>query len=424
MDGMDGMDKIIDNKGRIRRKKFMIGGGVAVLIIIIIYAFLGSRGSKLNVGIDKISIEPVAYDLFQDYIAIIGTVEPIQTVYLDATEGGRIEDIYLREGALVKKGDDIMRLSNDNLLLEISNYETQVSRAINDLKTLRVNLENQQINNRSLIVEYYYDMLKLERDYRKNIVLEKDKYISHEEFQMSKENYERKKRLYELLSKKNYQDSVSIKIQISASEESAESMQKNLGIIRNRLNKLTIKAPVNGELATLNPELGQVISYGTRIGTVNILDSYKLKAEIDEHYISRIKLKLKAFCDFSGKEFQASISKVYPEVKDGRFSVDLIFNSQVPQEIRIGQTSRIRLELGESKQALLVSRGGFYQSTGGQWIFVVDKNKKKAVKRNIRIGRQNPKYYEILEGLEKDENVIVSGYENFGTADQLILNEN
>jgi len=424
MDGMDGMDKIIDNKGRIRRKKFMIGGGVAVLIIIIIYAFLGSRGSKLNVGIDKISIEPVAYDLFQDYIAIIGTVEPIQTVYLDATEGGRIEDIYLREGALVKKGDDIMRLSNDNLLLEISNYETQVSRAINDLKTLRVNLENQQINNRSLIVEYYYDMLKLERDYRKNIVLEKDKYISHEEFQMSKENYERKKRLYELLSKKNYQDSVSIKIQISASEESAESMQKNLGIIRNRLNKLTIKAPVNGELATLNPELGQVISYGTRIGTVNILDSYKLKAEIDEHYISRIKLKLKAFCDFSGKEFQATISKVYPEVKDGRFSVDLIFNSQVPQEIRIGQTSRIRLELGESKQALLVSRGGFYQSTGGQWIFVVDKNKKKAVKRNIRIGRQNPKYYEILEGLEKDENVIVSGYENFGTADQLILNEN
>ena len=424
MDGMDGMDKIIDNKGRIRRKKFMIGGGVAVLIIIIIYAFLGSRGSKLNVGIDKISIEPVAYDLFQDYIAIIGTVEPIQTVYLDATEGGRIEDIYLREGALVKKGDDIMRLSNDNLLLEISNYETQVSRAINDLKTLRVNLENQQINNRSLIVEYYYDMLKLERDYRKNIVLEKDKYISHEEFQMSKENYERKKRLYELLSKKNYQDSVSIKIQISASEESAESMQKNLGIIRNRLNKLTIKAPVNGELATLNPELGQVISYGTRIGTVNILDSYKLKAEIDEHYISRIKLKLKAFCDFSGKEFQATISKVYPEVKDGRFSVDLIFNSQVPQEIRIGQTSRIRLELGESKQALLVSRGGFYQSTGGQWIFVADKNKKKAVKRNIRIGRQNPKYYEILEGLEKDENVIVSGYENFGTADQLILNEN
>lgn len=421
---MDGMDKIIDNKGRILKRRIIIGVGIAVVLLAILYAFLGDRGSKLNVSADKITIEPVLYDMFQDYIAVIGTVEPIQTVYLDATEGGRIEDIYLREGAVVNKGDDIMRLSNDNLLLEISNYEAEVSRAINDLKTMRVNLENQQVSNRSQLVDYYYDMIKLERDYKKNIAFEKDKYISHEEFLISKENYERKKRLYDLLSKKSYQDSVSINTRISASEESVESMQKNLGIIRTRLQKLTIKAPVNGELATLNPELGQVISYGTRIGTINILDSYKLKAEIDEHYIARIKLKLKAFCEFSGKEYQATISKVYPEVKDGRFSVDLIFNEQVPQEIRIGQTSRIRLELGESKQALLVSRGGFYQSTGGQWIFVLDKGRNKAVKRNIRIGRQNPKYYEILEGLEKGENVVVSGYENFGEADQLILKEN
>jgi len=421
---MDGMDKIIDNKGRILRKKLIIGGGITIFVVAILYIFLSDRSSKLNVSADKITIEPVAYDLFQDYIAIIGTVEPIQIVYLDATEGGRIEDIYLREGAMVKKGDDIMRLSNDNLLLEISNYEAEVSRAINDLKSMRVNLENQQINNRTQLVDYYYDMLKLERDYKKNIVLEKDKYISREDFQVSKENFERKKRLYDLLSKKNYQDSISINTRIAASEESVESMQKNLGIIRNRLSKLTIKAPVNGELATLNPELGQVISYGTRIGTINILDSYKVKAEIDEHYIARIKLKLTANCDFSGKEYSATITKVYPEVKDGRFSVDLVFSDKVPQEIRIGQTSRIRLELGESKQALLVSRGGFYQKTGGQWIFVVDKNKNKAVKRNIRIGRQNPKYYEVLEGLEKDENVIVSGYENFGEADQLILKEN
>ena len=421
---MDGMDKIIDNRGRKRKKRILMASGVTLAVIAILYIFLGDRSSKLNVSADKITIEPVAYDLFQDYIAVIGTVEPIQTVYLDATEGGRIEEIYLREGAMLKKGDDILRLSNDNLLLEISNYEAEVSRAINDLRTMRVNLENQQIGNRTQLVEYYYDMVKLERDYKKNILLEKDKYISREEFQVSKDNYERKKRLYELLSKKNFQDSASIDSRIAASEESVASMQKNLGIIRTRLNKLTIKAPVNGELATLNPELGQVISYGTRIGTVNILDSYKVKAEIDEHYISRIKLKLTAYCDFSGKDFQATIMKVYPEVKDGRFSVDLVFTGKVPQEIRIGQTSRIRLELGESKQALLVSRGGFYQSTGGQWIFVVDKSRSKAVKRNIRIGRQNPKYYEVLEGLEKDEQVIVSGYENFGNADQLILKEN
>jgi HlyD family secretion protein len=421
---MDGMDKIIDNKGKIRRKRIIMGSAITLLLIAILYAFLSDRGSKLNVSADKITIEPVAYDLFQDYIAIIGTVEPIQTIYLDATEGGRVEEIYLREGAMVKKDDDIMRLSNDNLLLEISNYETEVARAINDLKSMRVNLENQQINNRTQLVDLFYDISKLERDYKKNITLEKDKYISHEDFLMSKENYERKKRLYDLLSKKAYQDSVSINMRIASSEESVESMQKNLNIIRNRLRKLTIKAPVNGELATLNPELGQVISYGTRIGTINILDSYKVRAEIDEHYIARIKLKLKAYCDFSGKEYMAIINKVFPEVKDGKFSVDLIFSGQVPQEIRIGQTSRIRLELGESKQALLVSRGGFYQSTGGQWIFVVNKNKDKAIKRNIRIGRQNPKYYEVLEGLEKGEDVIVSGYENFGDADQLILKEN
>lgn len=421
---MDGMDKIIDNSAKKRRKRLMIIAGVVILIMIIIYAFLTNKGSKLNVSADKLTIEPVVFDMFQDYIAVVGTVEPIQTVYLDATEGGRIEEIYRREGSMLKKGDDILRLSNDNLLLEISNYEAEVSRAINDLKTMRLNLENQQINNRSQLVEYYYDLQKLEREYKKNIGLEKDKFISREEFLVSKENFERKKRLYDLLAKKNFQDSASIDTRIAVSEESVSSMQKNLNIIRNRLSKLTIKAPVDGELATLNPELGQVISYGTRIGTINILDSYKLKAEVDEHYIARIKLKLKAYCDFSGKEFSATISKVYPEVKDGRFSVDLIFNGPVPPEIRIGQTSRIRLELGESKQALLVSRGGFYQSTGGQWIFVVDKNGNKAVRRNIRIGRQNPKYYEILEGLEKGENVIVSGYDNFGDADQLILKEN
>jgi HlyD family secretion protein len=198
-------------------------------------------------------------------------------------------------------------------------------------------------------------------------------------------------------------------------------MQKNLSIIRNRLNKLTITAPVNGELATLNPELGQVINLGTRIGTINVLDSYKLKADIDEHYVARVKIKLKAWCEFSGNEFPATIVKVYPEVKDGKFSVDLVFTDSIPQEIRIGQTSRIRLELGESETAILVARGGFYQSTGGQWIYLVDKTGIMAIKRNIRIGRQNPNFYEVLEGLEPDQEVITSGYENFGNSDKLIL---
>jgi HlyD family secretion protein len=296
-----------------------------------------------------------------------------------------------------------------------------VARAINDLKTMRVNLENQQINNRTQLVEYYFDLLKLKRDFEKNAGLVKNNYISQEEFQISKENYVRKKNLYELLSQKNYQDSISIRTRIASSEESVESMQRNLNIIRNRLNKLTITAPANGELATLLPELGKVISYGTPIGSINILDSYKVKAEIDEHYISRVKLKLHAYCDFSEKDYIASVSKIYPEVRDGRFYVDMVFTNNLPPDIRIGQTTRIRLELGESQPATIVARGGFYQTTGGQWIYVVDKNEKVAIKRSIKIGRQNPNYYEIIEGLNPGEKVVTSGYENFGTAEKLIL---
>jgi len=415
------MDRPIDSsiKKRKQRLKYSILV-VFVLSVILIFIFR-DNSSKLNVETDKITIEEVKQDIFQDYISVIGTVEPIQTVYLDATEGGRVEEIFIREGTMVNKDDMIMRLSNDNLLLEISNYETEVARAINDLKSMRVNLENQQISNKSQLVDLYYDLLKLERVYRNNTTLLKDKYISNEEYLLSKENFERNKQHFDLMSEKNTKDSVSINARIAASETSVESMQKNLAIIENRLSKLTVKAPVKGELASLNPELGQVIAYATRIGTINILDSYKLKAEIDEHYIARIKLKLTAFCDFSENEFKATITKIYPEVKDGKFSVDLEFSGKVPDDMRIGQTSRIRMELGASESALLVPRGGFYQSTGGQWVFVVDPKNNIAVKRNIRIGRQNPAFYEILEGLQTGERVITSGYENFGTADKLVL---
>jgi HlyD family secretion protein len=415
------MDKPVsqDNK---KRKKIIRYGAVGIIVLaLIIYLIFRDNSSKLNIEADKITIEEVKKDVFLDYISVIGTVEPIQTIYLDATEGGRVEEIYLREGTKVKKGEAIMRLSNDNLLLEISNYEAEVARAINDLKSMRVNLENQEINNKTQLLEYKYDILKLERDIKRNELLFKDKYISEEEYQQGKENYERKKNLYKLLSKKAYQDSVSTTMRIASSEESVESMQRNLAIIRNRLSKLTITAPADGELATLIPELGKVIGYGTPIGSVNILDSYKLRGEIDEHYISRVKTKLNAYCDFSEKEYPALVSKIYPEVSNNRFFVDLIFSGSIPTDIRIGQTSRVRLELGASQTAILIPRGGFYQSTGGQWIYVIDKNEKTAIKRDIKIGRQNPNFYEIVEGLTPGEKVITSNYDVFNNAEKLIL---
>lgn len=416
------MDKQLEKKSWVHRYWFyLLGALLLVSALTYLFAF-ADHSSRLNVEEHQITIDEVTEEVFQDYIALIGTVEPIQTIYLDATEGGRVEAIYLREGTRLKKGDIIMKLSNDNLLLEISNNETEVARAVNDLKQMRVNLENQRINNKTQLVDLYYDMQRLKRLYRYNTELSKNSHVSVEEFTLSRENYERTKQHYDLLLEKNQQDSVFMKVRLEASEESVESMQRNLSIIRGRLNKLNIKAPFDGELASLKPEIGEVISYGSRIGTINILDSYKLRVEVDEHYISRVSRNLMAGCEFSGTDYKAEVSKVYPEVKNGRFAVDMIFTQQVPSDIRIGQTSRIRLQLGESKTAVLVPRGGFYQSTGGQWIFVVDASGKQAVKRNIKIGRQNPTFYEVLNGLTPGERVITSAYDNFGSVDKLVLN--
>jgi len=415
------MDKPIDPQ--VKRKKRWIRYAIAgtAVFAILLYALRLDFSSQVNIDRDKVTLERIRKDVFQDYIAVIGAVEPIQIVYLDATEGGRIEEIFIREGTTVRKGDPILRIANDKLLLEISSYETEVARAVNDLKALRVTMENQLFNNQSQLVQYDYDLRKLGRDMTNNERLVKSQIISTDDHQVSVENYERKLKQNELLMKKSATDSNSMTARITASEESVESMQRNLAVNRSRLDKLVVKSPVDGELATLNPELGQVIAYGAPIGTINILDAYKLKADVDEHFIARVRPKLKAFCEFSEKEYPATVSKIFPEVKNGKFSVYLIFNEKIPPEIRIGQTSRTRLELGESQTAILVPRGGFYASTGGQWIYVVDPQTRVASRRNVKIGRQNPGFYEVLDGLEAGEEVITSGYETFGNKDKVVL---
>jgi len=415
------MDKIRKKKPWIQRNIWYVIAGTVLFGFIIYQIAFTDHSSKLNVEIDKITIERVEQDLFQDYIAVIGTVEPIQTIYLDATVGGSVDEIYVDEGTKVQKGQAILKLQNDNLVLEISNNEAQVERAINDLESMRLNLQNQKISNKNRLNNLYYDILQLKRQYNRNQELYKGEHISKEELDVARENYERNVKEYDLLMEKAKQDSIFMLRRITSSEKSIERMNTNLNLTRKRLEKLSVKAPVKGELATLNPEIGEVINYGTRIGTINILDSYKLRVEIDEHYISRVNRGLKGECDFSNSMYPALITKVYPEVVEGRFAVDMEFTKETPKDIRIGQTSRIRLELGESKQATLIPRGGFYQSTGGQWVFVVDESGEFASKREIRIGRQNPKYYEVIEGLEPDEQVIVSSYDNFGDVDKLML---
>ena len=383
----------------------------------------GDTSSKLNVDTEKITIREVVYDKYQDYISVNGTVEPIKTIYLDAIEGGRVEELLIDEGNMVQKGDVILRLSNTNLLLEISNNEATVSRAINDLKATQINLENQKINSETRILDLQYQLLQLKRTVEQNNLLIKGNHISKEEYEYAMEQFELTIKQLELQKQKYQHDSLYMRSRMRADEESIRRMQKNLELVSDRLENLYIKAPVNGELASLNPEIGEVVSHGSRIGTINILDSYKMRVEIDEHYIARINRGLKGDFEFAGNNHHLIITKVYPEVRNGAFAVDMEFTSNIPSQIRIGQTARIRLELGATEDALLLPKGGFYQSTGGQWVYVVTESGNQAVKREIRIGRQNPRYYEVIEGLQQGEKVIISNYDNFGNMDKLILKD-
>jgi HlyD family secretion protein len=421
---MDGMDRKIERKGKLSKKAILYIAVSAVILFLIGIIIFGDKSSKYNVDISRLTIEEVKRDVFQDFITEQGNVEPIRTVYLDAVEGGRVEEILIEEGSMVKKGDVILKLSNNNLLLEITNNEAQVVRAINELRTARLSMDRQKMDYQQQIITLSTQVTQEQRVYENNKKLIVDRHISQEEFDRSREAYEASLAKLELVKDNYRNDSIYRSIQISSLEASVESMDKSMRIIRKRLENLNIRASVDGELATLNPEIGEVITYGYRVGTINILDSYKLRVEIDEHYIARIHKGLIGECDFAGNSYAAEIIKIYPEVQNGRFAVDMVFTDTVPDQIRIGQASRIRLQLGESKQGLLLPKGGFYNKTGGQWVFVIDPTGEFAVKREISIGRQNPTYYEVLDGLEEGEQVITSSYDNYADHDKLILKDN
>lgn len=420
---MDGMDRKIEKKGIPRKVIWYLVFGALMLTVLGIIIF-GDKSSKYNVDVSRITIEEVTRDVFQDYITVQGTVEPITTIYLDAVEGGRVEEILIEEGNMVKEGDVIIRITNDNLLLEITNNQAQVVRAINELRTAKLQMDQTKLNYKQQIINLETTVIQNKRMYDNNVILFGQNHISREEFDQSKENFESSSELLDLLIENYRNDSIYRSIQISSLESSVRSMEESMRIIRRRLENLYIKATIDGELATLNPEIGEVITYGSRVGTINVLDSYKLRVDIDEHYIARIQRKLTGECDFASVPYTGIITKIYPEVAGGRFAVDMVFTDQVPEQIRIGQTSRIRLQLGESKEGILLTKGGFYQTTGGQWVFVLDESEEFAVKRDISIGRQNPRYYEVLGGLEPGEKVIVSSYQNYADHDKLILKHN
>lgn len=415
------MDRIIKKKKWTPKKIIWLSLGGIFGILIIYNIFLGDHTSKFNVQKERISIEEVQNDYFQDYITQTGTVEPISTIYLDAIEGGRVEELRIEEGTMVTKGSVILRLSNTNLHLDIMNREANLAEQINNLRNTRLSMEQNKLSLKRQLLDLDYQVSIQERTYKNSINLFKQKYISDKEFEETQEKYNYLVKTRELVIENQKADSLFREIQVAQLENSVDQMEMNLDFVRQKLENLNVKAPVSGLLVTVNAEIGEAIGGGQRLGQIHVLDEFKIRLEIDEHYISRVNSSLIGEFDFTGTSYGLRIKKIYPEVRSGRFGVDLVFIDNVPEQIRTGQTFRVKLELGESQMALLVPRGAFYQSTGGQYIFVVDPTGKFAVKRDIRLGRMNSRYYELLEGLEAGEKVIISSYDNFGRAEKLIL---
>ncbi len=422
MKNKENMDKVIVDKRWIKPKhwKYILMAGF-LLIVVLVLAFRDNT-SSYRVDQDKITIEQTVYGPFQDFIRIIGVVEPISIVYLDAVEGGIVEERLIEEGAMVKKGDVILRLNNTNLNLNILNSEAQLAEKANFLRETHISMEQQKLSLQRERLNLDYELIQKKRAYEQKKSLFEEELISREEFIKSEEDYNLAVQLRNLTIERNIQDSIFRKNQIEKITLNLDNMELNMELIYQRQEDLNIKAPVDGQLGLLMAELGQSISPGQRVGQVNVLTSYKIKAKIDEHYIDRVRNGLEASLERQNDQYQLMLTKVYPEVRDGRFEVDLIFRGNMPENIRTGQSYHLSLQLGETQDAVLIPRGGFFQSTGGQWIYVLKEGGQEAIKRSIRIGRQNPQYYEVLEGLEAGEKVVTSGYETFGENEKLILN--
>ena len=418
------MDKILEKKTGWRvafTKKALPYWGGALLLAFIAYLIARPNNKTLRVDKDSVVVSTTEQGEFNDYIRISGRVQPMTTIQLSPQEGGIVQEILIEEGSAVKAGDPILVLSNDNLDLSILNSEAELAEKENILRNTQIQMEQQKLDVRQNVLEYGTQVERLRRTYEQQKALYDDKLIAREDYLKAEEDYRLAQQKYELIRERSKQDSLYRSTQIDRMEESLDNMQLNMQMIRKRKSSLIVKAPIDGELGLLDVVLGQSIASGTKIGQINSVGTYKVEAQIDEHYIDRVVEGLEATFERQGDTFSTLIRKVYPEVRDGKFKADFKFSGEQPDNIRSGQTYYLNLQLGQPEEAILIPRGSFYQKTGGKWIYVVNKDGNRAVKREIRIGRQNPQYYEVLEGLEPGEKVITSGYETYGDSDVLVF---
>ena len=418
------MDRKIEKKKGVRlafsRKALPYWGG-ALLLALILWLVFRDNSSTLRVDSDTVTTGEVTQGEFNDYIRISGQVQPMTTIQLSPLEGGVVEEIITEEGSHVKKGDEILRLSNENLDLQILNSEAELAEKENILRNTMISMEQQKLSVKQERLQLQMEVRRCRRAYEQQKALYEEKLIARETWLQAEEDYLLAKDKLELVKNRELQDSLYRTVEIEQMEESLENMRLNMQMIRRRKDNLTIKAPIDGELGLLDAVLGQNIASGAKIGQINDLSSYKIEAQIDEHYIDRVTAGLEAVFERQNEDYHAIIRKVYPEVREGKFKADFKFSGQQPDNIRTGQTYYMNLQLGQPEEAILIPRGTFYQHTGGKWIYVLSPDGTRAVKREIRIGRQNPQYYEVEEGLQPGEKVIISNYETYRDNDILIF---
>lgn len=414
------MDRQIEKKSFLRRYAWYIAAAAA-LAALLVWIVLGTTASTMTIDATDITISDVTRGKFDDYVRLNGQVLPIQVVQISPEEGGIVREKVVEEGTRVRKGDVILRLSNSNLDLQILNAEAELAEKQNLLRNTQVAMQQDRLNNRTEQATLDTDCDRKRRAYEQNARLYKERLISKEVYLQSREDYNLARRKQSLISQRLKQDSIYRHVQMAQMEDNLDNMRKNVLLVRDRKNKLEVRSAIDGELGLLDVELGQNIVAGQNIGQINDLSDFKVQAQIDEHYIDRVRPGLSASFSRDGKTYLLRVRKVYPEVRNGTFRTDFVFVGERPAQMRSGQTFYVELALGKSQQATLIPRGTFFQTTGGNWIFVLDKSGRKAYRRNISIARQNPQYYEVTDGLEPGERVITSGYEAFKDNEVLVI---
>jgi HlyD family secretion protein len=418
----EGLDRRFEKKTW-TRKRLMMLGGIVLFLILIAWGFSTTLGGrKLNIETDKITIATVEQGPFQENISVTGNVMPRTTVYLDAVEGGKIEEIFVLEGTQVEAGQPLLRLSNNDMQLRMINADAQRIEQINRLQDTRFRMDQNALNLRQQLTTMNYNITRLARQHERNEELFEKKLISEQEYEQVKDELEFYRNNKELTLQGFRQDSVRMDSEIRQMESSVQRMESNYEVLQDILDNLVVRAPVSGHLTALDAEIGQLRPSGSRFGQIDVLDGYKVRAAIDEFHIARVQRDQEATTlPIAGQTYEMRVTRVYPEVRDGRFEADLEFVGETPPGVRRGQTIRFLLEMSDPAEALLLPRGGFFQSTGGNWVYVVHESGDYATKRNIRLGRQNTQNYEVLEGLEPGDRVVTSSYDTFGDADRLVL---